>query len=233
MRFAVCDDEQLFRDDIKKAVYTYSNMRKLELVADEYICGEDLLNSSYEYDVVFLDYRMGGINGIETARRLRGKNKDCIIIFLTGFSKVVYEVFEVNTFRFFEKPLDTNKLYKALDDYFTSFGDNYPILLKTGRDTVCVKVNEIVFLEADNKKCYVNLVEEKLHCARTMGSIETQLPKSIFYKVNKAFIVNFNHIKNYDKEYVYFAHGARVPVSRKYLTSFKEAYRNYAKGRSV
>ena len=233
MRFAVCDDEQLFRDDIKKAVYTYSNMHNLELVVDEYISGEELLDSPYESDVVFLDYRMGGINGLETARLLREKNRDCIIIFLTSFSRIVYEVFEVNAFRFFEKPLDIKKLYKALDDYFTSFGDNYPVLLKTGRDTVCVRTNEIIFLEADNKKCFVNLETERLHCARTMGSIENQLPKNIFFKVNKAFIVNFNHIKNYDKEFVYFKNGMHVPVSRKYYTSFKETYRNYAKGRSV
>ncbi|MCL2151770.1 MAG: LytTR family DNA-binding domain-containing protein [Oscillospiraceae bacterium] len=233
MRFAVCDDDMLFQNEIKKAVYTYSNMRNLDLAVDEYICGEDLLNSSYEYDVVFMDYRMSGINGLETAKILRGKNKDCVIIFLTSYSKIVYEVFEVSAFRFFEKPLDVDKLHKALDDYFTTIGDDYPILLKVGRETVCIKTNEVFYLEADNKKCFVNLVNESLHCARTMASIAAQLPASIFHKVNKAFIVNINHIKNYDKEYVYFTNGARVPASRKYLPSFKEAYKNYAKGRSL
>jgi DNA-binding LytR/AlgR family response regulator len=233
MRVAVCDDDQLFQEEIKKAVYTYSNMRNLELAVDEYISGEDLLKSSHEYDVVFLDYRLGGINGLETAKILRRKNKNCIIIFLTSYSRIVYEVFEVNAFRFFEKPLDVTKLYKALDDYFTSFGDDYPILLKVGRETVCIRTNDIYYLEADNKKCFVNLINERLHCARTMASIACQLPMSIFNKVNKAFIVNINHIKNYDKEFVYFTNGIRVPASRKYLPSFKESYKNYAKGRSI
>ena len=233
MRFAVCDDEQLFRDEVKREVYKYSNIRNLEFVVDEYTCGENLLSSPYEYDVAFLDYKMGGINGLETAKLLRKKNKDCIIIFLTNFSKIVYEAFEVNTFRFFEKPLDVNKLYKALDDYFSTIGDDYPLLLKVGRDTVCIRTNEIFYLEADNKKCFVNLETEKLHCARTMASVESQLPSSIFNKVNKAFIVNLNHIKNYDKEFIQLTNGSRVPASRKYLPSFKEAYRNYAKGRCV
>jgi DNA-binding LytR/AlgR family response regulator len=233
MRIAVCDDDLLFQNEIKKAIYAYSNMRNLELVVDEYISGEDLLKSEHEYDVVLLDYGLGGINGLETAKILRRKNKNCIIIFLTSYSKIVYDVFEVNAFRFFEKPLDVEKLHKALDDYFTSFGDDYPILVKIGRETVCIRTNDIFFLEADNKKCFVNLESERLHCARTMASISYQLPGSIFKKVNKAFIVNINHVKNYDKEFIYFSNGIRVPASRKYLPSFKEYYRNYAKGRSI
>jgi len=233
MRIAVCDDDKLFRDNIKKAIYTYSNMRKLEIVVDEYVCGEDLLDSEYNYGIIFLDYKMDGIDGLETARILRDKDINCIIIFLTSFSQFVYKSFEVGAYRFFMKPMDAEKVNKALDDYFRSYGDNYPLLLKIGRETICVQTNAIVFLEADNKNCYINLVDKRLHSARTMASVADLLPKGIFHKVNRAFIVNFNHINNYNQEFIFFKDGKYVPVSRKYRTSFKEAYRNYAKGRSI
>ena len=233
MRIAVCDDEKLFRDDIKNAIYTYSNIHKLEIVVDEYVCGEDLLNSAYNYGIVFLDYKMNGLDGLETAKVLRSKDINCIIIFLTSFPQFVYKSFEVGTYRFFRKPLDVEKVNKALDDYFKSYGDNYPLLLKIGRETICVQTNSIVYLEADNKNCFINLVDKRLHSARTMASVADLLPKSIFHKVNRAFIVNFNHISNYNQEFIFFKKGESVPVSRNYRTSFKEAYRNYAQGRSI
>ena len=61
MQIAVCDDERLFRDVIKDAVYAYSNMYRLEISIDDYDCGEDLLNSAQKYDIVFLDYKMAGM----------------------------------------------------------------------------------------------------------------------------------------------------------------------------
>jgi len=233
MRIAVCDDERRFLDGLKDAVYTYSNMHRLEVAIDEYMCGEDLLNSSVNYDIVLLDYQMSGIDGLETARVLRRKNINCTIIFVTSFPQFVYESFEVSTFRFFEKPVNPEKLHKALDDYFELFGNNYPLLLKVNRDTVCVQTNDIVYLEADNKKCFIHLVDKQLHCSKTMAAVSKLVPQNIFYKVNKAFIVNFNYISSYDREYIYFKNDERVHVSRKYLSSFKEAYRKFAKGRAV
>jgi len=229
MRIAVCDDEQEFINSLKDAVYTYSNLHRLEVAIDDYLSGEDLLRSKTEYDMVLLDYKMGGIDGLETARILRRKNLNCTIIFLTSYPHFVYESFEVYTFRFFEKPIDIAKLYKAFDDYFEQFGNNYPLLLKVDRDVRCVHTNDIAYLEADNKKCYVNLAHEKLHCSNNMAAVSKMLPNSIFYKVSRAFIVNFNFIDKYDKEYIHFKNGETVPVSRKYMTQFKGAYRNYVK----
>lgn len=233
MRIAICDDEKVFRDDLKQAVYTYSNLHRLELVVDEYLCGENMIVSEQKYDIVFLDYKMSGIDGLETARTIRKKDMNCAIIFLTSYPHFIYESFEVGTFRFFEKPLVTELLFKALDRYFESIGSNYPVLLKIGRDTVSLMTNDIFYLEADNKKCYINLADKRLHCARTMASAATLIPSYLFFKVHKAFFVNFNHIANYDNEFIHFKNGDRVPVSRKYYTSFKEAYRIYAKGRFV
>ena len=233
MRIAVCDDDKVFLDEIKNAVFAHLNMRGLTPVIDEYTCGEDLLNSAENYDIIFLDYRLEGINGLETARILRRNNINCVIIFLTSFPHFVYESFEVGTYRFFKKPLDKEKLNKALDNYIESFESDYPLLLKVGRETVRIQSRTIVFLEADNKKCYINLVNERVHCAKTMTSLSELLPQTIFHKINKAFIVNFDHISSYDKEFVYFENGMRAPISRKYFSSFKEAFRNYAKDRSI
>lgn len=231
MRIAICDDEILFINSLRTAVNTYSNMHRLEFAVDSYLCGEELLKSKVTYDIIIMDYKMEEINGLETARILRERNLNCAIIFLTNFPHFVYESFEVSTFRFFEKPLDTEKLYKAFDDYFEKFGNNYPIVLSVNRDKVCIQTNDIVYLEASNKNCYVNLVKGRYHCAKTMAAVSQLLPKNIFFKVNKAYIINFNFVCKYDNETVYFKNGAFAYISRKYLTPFKYEYKKFVKGR--
>jgi len=233
IRVAVCDDERLVRSEIIDAVTAYSNARHVEIEIFEYTCGEDLIKTTREFSIVIMDYMMDGIDGLETARILRNSSTNCQIIFLTSYPQFVYESFEISTFRFFMKPLDVNKLYVALDSYFELFGNDYPLVLSLGRDTVSVQTNAILYIEADNKKCYINLAEERLHCSMSMADVAKIIPKNIFYKVNKSFIINFNHISNYNKESICFSNGMIVPVSRKYQPLFKNAYQNFARGRII
>ena len=55
---------------------------------DEFQSGEELLCQGIElvkYQVVFLDVNMTGLNGIETARKIRKISEDIYIAFITAF----------------------------------------------------------------------------------------------------------------------------------------------------
>ena len=232
MKIAVCDDEKYFRDELKTAINIYSNMHRLDTVVDEFTCGEDFLGTGQLYDIVFLDYQMSELTGLETARIMREKNINSTIFFVTNHPDFVYKSFEVGTFRFFEKPLEVSELHKALDDYFKERERDCPVIFKVERENVCVQARDIVYLEADNKKCKINLSDGKmLYASQTMATVESLLPKNIFFKPHKSFVVNLGHIKSYDSNTVNLSNGSTAHISRKYLTAFKEAYKIYAKGR--
>ena len=234
MKIAVCDDEKYFRDELKTAINTYSNKHRLDTVVDEFKSGEDFLKAEQVYDMVFLDYQMAELSGLETARLMREKNIQSTIFFVTNHPDFVYKSFEVGTFRFFEKPLSVSALHKALDDYFKEQERDYPVILKVDRENVCVQARDIVYLEADNKKCKINLSDGKiLHASQTMATVENLLPKNIFFKPHKSFVVNFSHIRSYDNNTITFKNGEVAHVSRKYLGDFKDAYKIYAKGRAL
>jgi DNA-binding LytR/AlgR family response regulator len=229
INIAVCDDEEFFRSSVRNSINAYANKHSPEFFVDEYSNGEDLLRSSGNYDIILLDYKMGGMDGLETARIIREKNINCTIIFMTNFPYFVYESFEVSTYRFFTKPLDEAKLHKAFDDYFETYENDYPLLLKIGRDNVCIQIQDIVFLEADNKKCYINLVDKRYHCAKTMTAVASLLPKNSFYKVHRSFTINFNYVMSYDYQHIRFINEAYAHIGRKYIKSFREAYRAFSK----
>jgi len=231
MRIAVCDDDQHVQRVLKDAIYRYSNMHHFEIAVDNFLSGEDLLNSMKSYDVILLDYRMDGINGLETAKILRRRNHNSMIIFITGYPSFVYESFEVSTYRFLEKPVDLAKLYKAFDDFYKQFGNDYVIVIRADRANICIKTSNIVYLEADNKCCYVNLFENKYHCSQTMVSIHRLLPQHAFFRVSKSFVVNLGCVEKFAANSLSLSNGGQVYTSRKYSSLFRSRYMEFVKNR--
>ena len=80
MRAALCDDENVFRNEIYELLNEYSRARHIDIVCDQYADGRELLPCADRYDIIFMDYQMNDLNGMETSRKIRTLNNDCIII---------------------------------------------------------------------------------------------------------------------------------------------------------
>lgn len=100
MKIAVCDDEMVLFEELYTLLNEYSALKKEPILTTYFKTGNDLLLSTEKFDIIFMDYQMDDIDGLETSKRLRLKNSNVAIIFLTVFPKIVFQSFEVNTFRF-------------------------------------------------------------------------------------------------------------------------------------
>ena len=83
IRIAVCDDDERMLEQTLKLLKRY---RKAHLVTDVYTSGKALLTAGKTYDIVLLDIDMDGLNGIETARRIRETDKEVKLIYITNYS---------------------------------------------------------------------------------------------------------------------------------------------------
>lgn len=228
MRIALCDGNAASLKNTKKIIYEYANLRGIELLAEEYCSGSKLLENAEEYTLIILDYKLRDINGLETARRLRKKNPACAIIFLSAYTGFILDSFEVAPYRFLLKPLNRDILFAALDDFFKGNSENRPLWVKDGVDTFCLNTGEIIYLEADNKNCYISLRDKKIRCHKTMARVYGALPKRNFGRINRAYVVNFNYISSYSSENVILRNGERLHVGRSYFKSFREEYKSFS-----
>ena len=83
MRIAIVDDE---RQDCATLSEMLAERLSQTAFIDVYDSGNHFLDSEVHYDLVFLDIVMDGLDGIETARRLREWDMGCLIVFLTSSS---------------------------------------------------------------------------------------------------------------------------------------------------
>ena len=68
--------------------------------------------------IAVLDIEMPGITGIEAAQRIREKDKDCCIIFLTAFDEFSYakKAITIRALDYLLKPYDEKELLLVLDE---------------------------------------------------------------------------------------------------------------------
>ena len=228
MRIAICDSNISYLKELKSLLYRYSNSNKMEFIVEEFTNGEQLLKSKNKYCLIFIEYTLSGINGLETAIQLRKNCNNSGIIFFSYNTDFILESFKVSPYRFLIKPLNPTVLFDTLNDFFVSYSEHYPLWITNQINTYCLNTSDIFYLEANNKHCYVHLKDEVIPCNKTMARVFSTLPHKYFKKINRAFIVNLDCISRYSNEYVFLTNGENIHISRKYYKFFKQEYIDYA-----
>ena len=68
-----------------------------------------------ELDLLFLDVEMGGMNGMETARRIRQSDNGLLIVFVTGYANFVFDGYSVQALDYVMKPVKRERLAQLME----------------------------------------------------------------------------------------------------------------------
>ena len=104
LRIAIVDDELDFLMKLRDMINKYCpDSDKLNIY--EFWSGEKLLYNFKRnmYDVIILDVEMEGLNGLETATKIRSYDNLVIIVFLTSHQEFALQGYEVKAFRYMLK----------------------------------------------------------------------------------------------------------------------------------
>ena len=152
MRIAVCDDEKIFRDILRRELERYAGERGLSFELHEFGSGSGLLSCGLTFDLIFLDYKMDGKDGIDTAGELRRRSDNTAVIFVSSYREIVFESIKYKVFRFLLKPLEPEKLAEALDSLLAERQQLVSIIAKdeAGQKSVVIPAGDIIYAQADN-----------------------------------------------------------------------------------
>ena len=89
IRIAVVDDEREQIDHLIEIISCFFSQKHIKYMIDDFESGENLLKSKTVFDIIFLDIQMSGIDGIETAQKLRINNKRTALFYVTSYSDYV------------------------------------------------------------------------------------------------------------------------------------------------
>ena len=120
IRIAICDDEKHMADHIKEMVSDFFHKKNREISIRTFLSGEDLLSHDGQIDILFLDIQMKGMDGMETARKLRASKFQGFLIFITVLKEMVFQSFEVQAYDYLVKPVEEKQFEKTMERLFTS-----------------------------------------------------------------------------------------------------------------
>jgi two-component system response regulator YesN len=113
-RILIVDDDSVFRSEFKEY---YEEYGIVEAANGEQALS--ILKKPNEIDLVILDVRMSGLNGIETLARIRKQNPDIRVVILTSYGSkdVAVEALRGQADDFIEKPLDVDLTKKIIEKF--------------------------------------------------------------------------------------------------------------------
>ena len=216
MRVAICDDEKPMQTILENLLDEFGRLRNIDISIDKFDNGHDLLRvlNEKEYEIVFMDHQMQDIDGMETSRLIRSRNNDCVIIFVSAFPEVAVDSYEVNAFRFIVKPINKEKLFKAIDDHLRSIDYDNLLILNTNDGKWKIKMSDIIYAEAKGKHTIVRTAQKSFEINIHMKKIEDKLPSEKFCRCQRAYIAGFAHINNHTNAEIIFDNGERAQIGK-------------------
>ena len=167
-----------------------------------------------DIDLIFLDIQMPGITGIEFARTI---SKKTLVIFTTAYTEYALDSYEVDAIDYLIKPVEAERFQKAVDKALSY----HSLLLKEEKEAIetivaaeyffvkeellnfKVNFSDILFIEGLKDYVILQLNDQRIITRMSLKAIFDLLPKSIFLRVNKSYIVNTDHIESFDNNDIF------------------------------
>ncbi|CAA0115974.1 Transcriptional regulatory protein BtsR [BD1-7 clade bacterium] len=235
IRVLIVDDESLARQRLMKMVGDI----------DGYSCVGEAKNGlealeqfrSLEPDVILLDVRMPGMDGMEAARNIAEEDPGdhTSIIFTTAYDEYAIDAFDVQASGYLLKPVNAEKLEKALSQasksYVKEHGAGDPTrqhLSAHSRGNVSlIPLKDVRVLQAEHKYVTVYYTDGESILDESLKALETEFPEQ-FTRVHRNALVSLKHVnaleKNAQGQYQLSIEGVEVKpvVSRRLVTQIRQ-----------
>ncbi|MES2295740.1 MAG: LytTR family DNA-binding domain-containing protein [Pseudomonadota bacterium] len=220
----IVDDEAPMRDQLRARLH--EAWPELEIVGE---AGNGIdavtLAALHAPDIVFLDIRMPGQGGIETARLLYER---CRIVFVTAYDQYAVDAFEQGAFDYLLKPVVAERLARtrarvearmsaAPADVSTQLAQLAQILQRqdgkeakpsylrwiqaqVGNNLRMISTREVLFFQADEKYTLVRTEQAEVLIRKTLKELADELDPDEFWRIHRSTLVRVDAIAHVTRD---------------------------------
>ncbi len=229
---AIVEDETEYQNQLKEYIEKYGQEHHLEFQISVFGDGEEILEGYVpHYDVILLDIEMPKVNGMDAAERIRTMDESVVLMFITNMASYAIRGYGVGALDFVMKPINyytfSLKMTRALKRVKQQ--EQKTILLTLPDGVKKLELNEIYFIEVQNRMLYYHTVEGDYIVRGTMQAAESMMAEYPFAKCNHWYLVNLMHVKE-TKGGMVTVGPFELEISRRNKTSFLKALTEYMGG---
>jgi DNA-binding LytR/AlgR family response regulator len=228
IKIAIVDDE---KECILRLVDYLNRYAENEHMAFEISTFDNVVNFvdnfKGQFDIVFLDILMPYLNGVDAAHKLREKDANFILYFVTSTTQFAIKGYEVEATDYLVKPIEyyefVLKISKAIEKLHKT---NTPsITVKTRNGYKKLDASEIMYIEVISHHCEIHTTSGIYRQYTTIRSVESQLKDQPFARCNNCYLVNLAYASAIEEYEVVVGEDRLLishPRKKEFLAKFKQ-----------
>lgn len=223
LKALIVDDEYPARQELRYALNRFDN---LEIVGEATNAQEALtLIKALDYQVLFLDISMPGMNGLELGTVIQELPRRPYVIFVTAHDEYAVKAFDVDAVDYLLKPIEVNRLKRAVEKVWKLVQKTAPVAAEAAAGagskggsgngavnglapiridrlpaekegkTILVAESDIFYAFTEQDCVYLKIFGEKLLTRFTLKELESRLNPAIFFRTHRCYLVNLQKVK--------------------------------------
>jgi len=214
----ICDDEPQICRKLREYLIRYGRESSAEFTIAECHSGAELTEHLEQEpcELLLLDIEMPGGNGMEAAREIRKRDGDLVIVFITNLVQYALEGYEVQAWRFLEKPVEYSAFARVIEGAVRQIKERETCCLsvKNGEGLMRVRAGEILYLETCRGHVLIHCRQGDIECFQTMAATERLLLGQHFFRCHTAYLVNLARVERLGAKELTLTGGVVIPVSK-------------------
>lgn len=213
-RIAIVEDQQADAKRLMALLDQYAKAKQQNFQSVWFSNASEFLDSyRHQYELVFMDIHMPGVDGMSAAHELRAADHTVVLVFLTSLAQYAVESYEVEATDYILKPISAPALELKLPRILNKCAvDTGEVVIQCDGAVIKLKPGELHFVEIYNHHIQFSTANGPLHSYGTLKEIEQALPEG-FFRINNQTIVNLRSVTRVDGDNVLVA-GRSFPVTR-------------------
>lgn len=221
MLLAIIEDDERTREN-NAELFAKAGTVNLSVVVRSFSSAESYLFAAITPDLLVLDIRLTGADGMTLAKKIRQVDATVPLVFLSNYEEYVFEGYDVNALAYIMKPLTSGKVAHILHKV-TKLKPPAGIVVKTDDGTRRINLFDLLVVEVLNHEL---LFHTQQGVIRSSGQLKdfSNLTKQGFVQVYRSVLVNLSFIRRLSPSLVDMADGTQYPLSRKQAAKVKQAF---------
>jgi DNA-binding LytR/AlgR family response regulator len=213
LKALIVDDEYPARMELRFQLSTFPDV---EIIGEATNAREALrLIGALDYDVIFLDVQMPGVNGLELVKQLKGRDPMPKVVFVTAYEHYAVPAFEMRAVDYLLKPFEGARLAETIqrlrelqagasslpskpadEERSEKRQGQLPFLL-TEKDEkqIPMPLPEIVYIFSEGYNVFVRTLTDQLLTRYTLQELSERLPPAQFFRCHRSYLVNIFQVK--------------------------------------
>lgn len=221
IRIIVLDDDYEAYNTLKIFIDQFSKENNIGFEINYFSNPLSFLDDYTPADLILMDIDMPYLNGIETAEKLRSKDPNVLLIFITNYVQYAIKGYSVNAIDYVLKPVKyarfSSLMSRVLKMIIASKNDN--IIIKTTDGTIKLNAFLIISVEVSDHLLIYHTDSKEYEAWGSLKETALMLP-SYFERCNHSVIVNLKKVIRLDKNEITLTDGNKYLISQKKKSDF-------------